>query len=692
MDKVEGGGRPIIHDTVDLHASILEACSDPVYFCTPDYIIREANEAYARLNGFTRDQVVGRSVREVAGAGVYEHRAERLARAFAGENVDFQDWVEFAGAGRRFYDVKYHPVHDARGVLLGVAAFGRDITEMREADEAVRLYGSIALQMSDRISVFDREFRFRFTNESNARWYGLRREDMIGSYLYDLVGVERFERELRPSLERCFAGETVDLDLLMRKPDGREVIWSIRLEPFRDAQGAVEAAMVMSRDVTETRRLAHRLERLTLEDDLTGIANRRAFEQWMGRRLESLDANAALRGGQGFGVVFLDLDGFKLVNDTAGHGAGDRFLSGIADCLSAFSGEAVHVARIGGDEFGMIVDSGDSVVVKVLCERVLSAVNDFHFTVDGMTFRGGVSIGFTMVMPGETSEAGGRDISRLLQRADQACLAAKAAGGRRVVHLSADAEVARRQREELRHLTVIETALTDGGILLQRMPVVELEGGKTAFHEVLMRLPLPDGTLAGPSMISAIAERHGRTCELDTWLVNAVLDRLGRGADTDPVSLNLSGGALCSEDFTGFLRERLQGDRDLAGRLVIELGETDLVQLDNTAWIFLRHLRRMGVRIALDGFGRGFGVMTQVRDGIFDLIKIDRLLVADLAEEQVNRAAITGVVALARALGLPTVAEHVSDPSALPVLRDLGVHYVQGKAVRPATAWPPVTG
>ncbi|MAA97337.1 MAG: hypothetical protein CMN87_00715 [Stappia sp.] len=693
MVKVEGGGRPINHETESLHASILEACGDPVYFCTPDRIIREANDAYARLNGFTRDQVLGRTVREIAGEGVYGHRAERLARAFAGESIDFQDWVEVPGIGRRFYDVRYQPVRDARGELIGVAAFGRDITGMKETDEALRLYGSIVLQMSDRISVFDREFRFLFVNESNARWYGLPREEMVGHYLYDLVGVERFERELRPSLERCFSGETVDLDLLTRKPDGREVIWSIRLEPFRNDAGAVDAAMVMSRDVTETRRLAHRLERLTLEDDLTGIANRRAFEQWLGNRLAALDPRTALDGGQGFGVVFLDLDGFKLVNDTAGHGAGDRFLVGVADCISAFSGSAVHVARIGGDEFGMIVDSDDSVAVKVLCERVLADLNDFHFAVDGMTFRGGASVGFTMVRPEEVFPAGGRDISRVLQLADQACLAAKAAGGRRVVQLSANAEIAQRQRDELRHLTVIEKALSDGAFHLEQMPVVALDGGGTAFHEVLMRLALPDGTLAGPNMISAVAERHGRTSELDTWLVTAVLERLCANRDArDCVSMNLSGSAICDERFGAFLGDRLGDNRDLAGRLIIELGEADLVQLDNAAWILLRHLRRLGVRVALDGFGRGFGVVTQVRDGIFDFIKIDRLLVADLADEPVNRAAVTGVVALARTLGLPTVAEHVSDAAALPVLRELGVHYAQGKAVRPARAWPLADG
>lgn len=678
-----------------LHAAIIAACEDLIYFCTPDQIVREANLPYARLNGKTLAETIGRPLREVIGPRVYDHRAAVLARAFAGEPAGFQDWVEMPGLGRRYFDVRYHPVRGADGGLIGVAAFGRDITALREVGDALRLYRSIVQQMSDRFAVIDRDFRYLLTNESNARWHGRPAEEFVGRRVEEFVDAERFAVGLRPALQRCFAGETVDLDLDIDGLGGESLIVAARVEPFRRVDGEVDAALVTLRDVTETRRLAQRLERLTLQDDLTGIPNRRAFEQWLTDRLAGLASalGAGRGGGEGFGVVFLDLDGFKLVNDTAGHGAGDRFLAGVADVLSAFAGDNVQVARIGGDEFGIVIDSSDAVAVEVLCARVLADLTAFRFSADGMTFRGGASLGFTMVRPQDpevaAARAGAPDISPILQRADQACLAAKAAGGRRVQQLSANAEVAERQRAELRYLAVVEQALAGGeGFRLERMAAVDLASGETAFFEVLPRLRLADGTVAGPTLIGALAERHALSLEIDRWMVDAVLARLAADPLSGAASVNLSGLALADAGFAAGLERRLAAAPALAGRLIVELAEPQLVHLDAAALHLLRRLRRLGLRVALDGFGASFGLVTEIREDVFDLVKIDRLLVRDLDQGAVRRAAIVGVVSLAEALGLPTVAEHVEDPALLPRLRGLGVRYAQGKAVRPPVDWP----
>ncbi|WP_417770191.1 EAL domain-containing protein [Stappia sp.] len=690
-DKGKGGGATGSGEWVgNLHAAIIAASRDPIYFCSPDYVIREANEPYAAIGGYTREETIGRTVQEVAGAQAFEHRRPYLAKALAGEPAVLQDWMNVPGAGRRFFDVRYQPVHDGDGTLLGVAAFGRDITDLKQAEEVLRLYESVINQMSDRLSIIDRSFRYILTNESNARWHGRPRDTFRGVPLIGMVGEERFRAEIRPSLERCLAGETVEYHYDDNAPDGSTVVMGARLEPFRNAAGEIEAAVVTLRDVTETRRLSDRLERLTLQDDLTGIANRRAFEKWLEQRV------AAFRGGEipGFSVVFIDLDGFKLVNDSAGHGAGDRFLQDIARILVQFAGEDVRVARIGGDEFGLVIDTDDGVAAHAICNRLLSAFEAHRFGWEGMTFRSSASVGLATIAPLAGDRGADRHeqaitVGRVLQWADFACMQAKAAGGQRIVaHDGADRSGEDR-KVEMRHLLAVEKAIAEDGFLLHQMTLVDLATGSPAMCEVLPRLAAADGGLHGPSMIRATAERHGLMRAVDRFVLSAVLDRLespGPGPGI-PVCMDLSAESLHSPVFARLLLDRLERQASTALLLVFEVSESALARLKPEAWSLLSDLRDRGCRVTLDHFGRGFASFTQLRANAFDLIKIDRVLTAGLASDPVKRAAVSGIVGLAEALGLPTAAEYVTEPLHLGILRDLGVTYAQGHAVAPPQAW-----
>ena len=690
-DKGKGGGATGSREwTGNLHAAIIAASQDPIYFCSPDYIIREANEPYAAIGGFTREQAIGRTVQEVAGASAFEHRKPYLARALAGEAAVLQDWMNVPGFGRRFFDVRYQPVHDDDGMLLGVAAYGRDITDLKQAEEVLRLYENVINQMSDRLSIIDRSFRYILTNESNARWHGRPRDTFRGLQLIGMVGEERFHAEILPRLERCLAGETVEYHYDDTAPDGSSVVMGARLEPFRNSVGEIEAAVVTLRDVTETRRLSDRLERLTLQDDLTGIANRRAFEKWLERRV------AAFRAGEipGFSVVFIDLDSFKLVNDTVGHGAGDRFLQDIARILVQFAGEDVCVARIGGDEFGLIIDTEDGVAAHAICNRLLSAFEVHRFNWEGMTFRSSASVGLATVAPLAGQDGGDRleqavTVGRVLQWADFACMQAKAAGGHRIVaHDGADRSGEDR-KAEMRHLLAVEKAIAEDGFLLHQMTVVDLATGSPAMREVLPRLAGADGGLHGPSMIRATAERHGLMRAVDRLVLSAVLARLETaepGLDM-PVCLDLSSESLHSPVFARLLLDRLEHHASIPPLLVFEVSESVLARLKPEAWALLSDLRDRGCRVALDHFGRGFASFTQLRANAFDLIKIDRVLTAGLASDPVKRAAVSGIVGLAEALGLPTVAEYVTEPLHLDILRGLGVTYAEGHAVAPPQAW-----
>jgi len=669
-----------------LHARVIAASPDPIYYCTPDYVIREANALYAEIGGHTREHAIGRTVADLVGHSVFRYRRPQLDTALSGVATTLQAGVDVPGKGRRYYDVTYQPVRDTRGAVIGVAAFGRDITELKRADEALRMYKSVISQMADRISIIDRDFRYKMTNASNARWYGGEPEDFVGRPVETLVGPHRFEREVKPSLQRCFSGETVEYDFDTAAPDGRAVIIGARLEPFRNGDGAIEGAVVTLRDVTENRRLADRLEKLALADDLTGLANRRAFETWLDLRLAKLAEGSVAFSG--FSVVFIDLDDFKIVNDTAGHGAGDRFLQGIAELLASFASDTVHVARIGGDEFGFVIDGENREYARALCGGILKAFDRHHFASEGMTFRSGASLGLATVTR-DMVRAQGADIGSILQWADHACMQAKAAGGRRLVEHRARDGIAATRRTEVHHLALIEQALAEPGLLsLQRMPVVDVTSRAPVMHEILLRLAMPDGTLQGPSLILATAERHGLMRDVDRWMVGSVLDRLERRPPDLPVAINLSHDALGSAAFVDPLLERLQAAPLIAEKLVVEVSETAITRLTSASWTCLGDLRRLGCRVTLDDFGKGFSSFSQLRENAFDMIKIDRVLTSGIAGDPVKRAAVSGVVGLAEALGLPTVAEYVEDADGFAPLAGLGVRYAQGHYLGRPAPWP----
>lgn len=667
-----------------LHAAIIAASKDPIYFCTPDYIIREANEPYVAIGGLTREQAIGRTVQEVAGPGAFPRRAPYLESALSGRVAVLQDWVMVPGQGRRFFDVRYQPVHDAAGRLLGVAAYGRDITDLKMAEQVLRLYESAVTQMSDRLSVVDRNYRYILTNESNARWHGSTAESFRGRSVVEVVGEERFAAEIQPWLDRCLAGETVEYDFQDLAPDGAPVVMDARLQPFRNGDGEIEAAVVTLRDVTETRRLSERLERLALQDDLTGIANRRSFETGLERRVA-----AYRKGGGGFSVVFIDLDGFKLVNDTAGHGAGDRFLQDIARLLRQSAGEGVEVARIGGDEFGLIIDTGETVAAHAICSRLLSAFEGYRLAWEDMQFRSSASIGIASVAS-EDDDATRQAVTvgRVLQWADFACMQAKAAGGHRIVAHDRAEKTGDDRKVEIHHLLAVERAIAENGFLLHAMTIVDLASGAPAMQEVLPRVATGNGDLHGPSMIRATAERHGLMRAVDRLVLNAVLARLEAG-DTDglPIAVDLSAETLHSPVFACQIIDRLERAPGVSQSLVFEVSEAALARMKPEAWNLMADLRAIGCRIALDHFGRGVAGFTQLRANAFDLIKIDRLLTAGLAGDPVKRAAVSGVVGLAEALSLPTVAEYVNEPLHLDILKGLGVTYAQGRAVSRPAAW-----
>lgn len=424
-------------------------------------------------------------------------------------------------------------------------------------------------------------------------------------------------------------------------------------------------------DLSERRALEQRLARLAAHDSLTGLVNRRELERLLQGSLEG--------GGRHFShLLFLDLDQFKQVNDLCGHSAGDQLLRQLAGHLLGCLPSQAELARIGGDEFAVLLAGYDRPQALEQAERLRLAVEQFVFSYGGRPFRLCVSIGVLEL------ESGVRDWEEALNWADNASSMAKAQGRNRV-HLfnPADGALVEHQRQ-LQWITRLREAIEQQHFELFYQPVRPLQGDEAgAYYEVLLRYRDPaSGEWVAPGQFFSAAERYGFLAQIDRWVLRRYCEWLAANprhqAVLAQVNINLSAPSLLDPEFHALLDELLDTHCLPADRLCIEITEmVALAELGSSAgWI--ERLRQRGLKVALDDFGSGFASYAYLRHLPLDLLKIDGTFVLGIERDPINRAMVGSMVQIARQLGLRTVAEFVESEAAQNCLRELGIDYAQG--------------
>lgn len=433
-------------------------------------------------------------------------------------------------------------------------------------------------------------------------------------------------------------------------------------------QHCIEGIVV---DLSERRALEQRLARLAAHDSLTGLVNRRELERLLQGSLEG--------GGRRFShLLFLDLDQFKQVNDLCGHSAGDQLLRQLANHLLGCVPSQAELARIGGDEFAVLLADCDRAQALEQAERLRLAVEQFVFSYGGRPFRLCVSIGVLEL------ESGVRDWEEALNWADNASSLAKSQGRNRV-HLfnPADGALVEHQRQ-LQWITRLREAIEQQHFELFYQPVRALQREEEGPHyEVLLRYRDPQSAeWVAPGQFFAAAERYGFLAQIDRWVLRRYCEWLAENPQhqmaLSQVNINLSAPSLLDPEFHALLDELLDTHRLPAGKLCLEITEmVALAELGSSAgWI--ERLRRRGLKVALDDFGSGFASYAYLRHLPLDLLKIDGTFVRGIERDPINRAMVGSMVQIARQLDLHTVAEFVESDAAQDCLRELGIDYAQG--------------
>ena len=436
--------------------------------------------------------------------------------------------------------------------------------------------------------------------------------------------------------------------------------------------GCLGAAVVL-RDSTSARSLAGQMAHLAAHDALTDLINRQEFERRLAGCLEGDAAQA------GHALLYLDLDQFKVVNDTCGHAAGDQLLRQVAGLLRAIVRQADDLARLGGDEFGVLLrDCAPAPALRV-AEKLRNALADSHFAWADRSFALSASIGLAHFGASEAAP-------QVLSNADAACFIAKDKGRNRIhVHDRSDEDTERR-RGELDWASRIDGALAENRFVLygQRIAPVEARPGN-GHYELLVRMRDVNGDLVPPGAFLPAAERYGLMPAIDRWVVRNAFATLAaaraRGALQLRFSINLSAASLNDEAFLPFLQARFDEHAIPHAQVGFEVTETAAIANFASTARMIDALRDLGCRFSLDDFGSGMSSFAYLKHLRVDYLKIDGAFVKDIATDRADAAMVEAIHRVAQALGLETIAEFVEDDAILERLRAIGVHYAQGYGI-----------
>ncbi len=522
--------------------------------------------------------------------------------------------------------------------------------------------------------------RSGYVTQANKAVYnilGYDEGELIGKTFMDIT----YDEDIRKSAEerrKLINGELEFYRLQKRliRKDG-EIIWGLQtVSGVFDEVGNFLYAISQIIDMTEETRLSNELSYQASHDVLTGLINRREFE----KRVH--EAWRIAHSGVDMHILcFIDLDQFKVINDTCGHVAGDEMLRQIALILQQSMRKGDSVARLGGDEFGILMQHCSLKNGIDVIESLRKQIETFQFIWDDNRFKVAASIGLVQI------DAASSGVVELLKQADTACFGAKEDGRNRINIFSSDDEVMSQRRGEMQWLNRIQGAIDENRLLLNAQPIVPINHDEHGLHvELLVRLISEQGEIVQPGSFLPAAERYGISPQIDRWVINHVFKWMNKNNEfvvnnINTIAINLSGLTLSDEKFLDDLIDSVFNFDVPAEKLCFEITETALVANLTKARKFIQALRRLGCKFSLDDFGSGLSSFAYLKNLQVDYLKIDGMFVRDILNDPVDYALVKSIHEMGRVMGKRTIAEFVENNEILEKIKEIGVDYAQGYGV-----------
>lgn len=612
---------------------------------------------------------------------------------------------------------KYYPLYDADRIVGQIVVSGALSTLIRDAQIYVLLSFGLGLSIyvvmkvlplraldramdalyaekervektlysiGDAIVTTDAVGHINFLNPAAERLLGHSAQEVRGRQVAEVIHLQDVNSggAMESSLYRALRTKAIAScqgNSELRRSDGTVVAIEERASPITDRKGGISGGVVVLRDVRVAREYLKRRSWEATHDALTGLFNRREFENRVQRALTD-----AQQTGHFHVLCYMDLDHFKLVNDSCGHLAGDALLIQLSQLIQLRIRESDTLARLGGDEFGLLLEDCDDKRGQLIATEIMSAVKNYHFHWESKVATVGVSIGLTMITKDHTS------VAEVVGEADCACYWAKEQGENRVLLFVPDNINLVSRRSEAGWVGRINDALNTNRFVLFQQTYKTLH--RMAIHnehlEILLRMLGDDGELILPECFLPAAERYKLMPEIDRWVIHEVFSRYDafiaqRGGKTLTCSINLSGASINSDGFFEFIRKQAQQYEIKPGTICFELTETVTINNLQTAVDFIRGCKAIGFLIALDDFGVGTSSFGYLKNIPADYLKIDGSFIKNIERDRVDRTMVETINRVGHLLGKLTIAESAENEAIVEILDAIGVDFAQGCGVSP---------
>ena len=587
-----------------------------------------------------------------------------------------------------WFSVNVSPVSESTVIWIA-----RDITNRKETEQdmlyAEKELAQVTLQsIGDAVITTDAQGKVEYINpvaEQLTGWEAQEAQHQSLSKVFRLVN-ESTKKLIANPIKRV-SSENKVCKLAARNSlisrNGNKYAIEGLASPIKNRQDKLIGTVIVFRDVTSSRKMAQKLSWQATHDPLTRLYNRRKFEEFL-----TLAISDAHNKGSNHVLCFLDLDRFKIINDTCGHAAGDQLLRQLTNLLQKRIRGSDVFARIGGDEFGLLLHRCPIAVAEKIANQLRQLIEDFRFIWNEKVFRIGVSIGLVEIK--STTE----NLTSLLSAADAACYVAKQQGGN-YVHVCHEQDLVVAQHQgERRWIEQINLALENNHFCLYVQKIVAIEESCDFYHhEVLLRLREESGKITLPGAFLPAAERYGLMPAIDRWVIETFLAdyeaycQSGRQSDSTPkpslYTINLSGASINNQEFGNFLREQFDRYRIPPQTICFEITETVAITNLENANALINQLKDLGCSIALDDFGSGMSSLTYLKNLPIDYLKIDGSFVTNIASDEVDYATVECFNHISKIMNIKTIAEFVENKAILQNLQRIGVDYAQGYGIQP---------
>ncbi len=618
------------------------------------------------------------SIDQVRYASVYdliapENRQDYITfneRIFRGESGSMEyDIIGLKGA-RKCVETHAVPLLDESNRVTAHLAITRDITAFKQSQKDLKQFSVAVEQCASVVMITDTQARLTYVNPRFESVTGYSSEEALGQTPRILRSGKYSPVFYQQLWARIGAGRSWRGKMQNRRKNG-ELYWVMAvISPIKDEAGDITHFLCTQEDVTNSHNLTEQLDYQARHCMLTGLINRYEFEQRLTQLLER-----ARTDHTNHAVFFLDIDQFKVINDTCGHIAGDQLLRQLGSVMQAHVRQHDSVSRLGGDEFAVLLEYCVPEEAVRVAEKLRLAIDETNFAWGDQAFRVSASIGVVCL---DSSSPGTAEI---LSYADTSCYMAKEQGRNRI-YLYQDDEASQRRQGEMQWITRIHEGIEKNQFCLYVQDIVGLQQDKEQHYEVLLRYREADGSIIAPGAFLPSAERYGLSPKLDRWVINRVCAFLAKTGRKDlKLSINLSGLSIADTELLVFVRKTLQHYQVEPAQLCFEITETAAISNLGNAIQFINAMKEIGCRFALDDFGSGLSSFGYLKNLPVDFVKIDGIFVKDILIDQVDLAMVRSINDIGHLMGKKTIAEFVENAKIAEELAALGVDYGQGYGI-----------